>query len=527
METKPVNPLDKTAPKAGQREWIGFAVLALPCLLYSMDLTVLHLAIPTLSAELKPTSAELLWIIDIYGFFVAGSLVTMGTLGDRIGRRRLLLIGAAAFGFASVLAAFSTSAEMLIATRALLGLAGATIAPSTLSLIRNMFLDPQERTFAIGVWITSFSVGGAIGPLIGGILLEYFFWGSVFLIAVPVMVLIMVVGPLLLPEYRDPTAGKLDLVSALLSIAAVLAAIYGLKLIAQDGVSATPLLFVAAGLAIGGLFVRRQLALADPLIDLRLFRTPAFSASLATYGLSILVLFGGFLFLPQYLQLVVGLSPFVAGLWTLPWAFSFIVGSMATPLVVRHVRPAYAMAVGLVFSAVGFFVFTGIDSGTGFWTFAIGSAIFSLGTAPVFTLTTDLIIGSAPPERAGAASALSETSAEFGGAFGIAVFGSIGIAVYRGLMGDVVPTGVSPEAAEAAKSTLAGAALVAQGLPGEVGRELASAAQAAFMTGLRLCAAISAVGSLVLAVFAAVTLRHVRSSATDTPAAEPVPSPSA
>ena len=527
METEPVNSLDKSAPKAGRREWIGLAVLALPCLLYSMDLTVLHLAIPTLSAELEPTSAELLWIIDIYGFFVAGSLVTMGTLGDRIGRRRLLLIGAAAFGFASVLAALSTSAEMLIATRALLGLAGATIAPSTLSLIRNMFLDAEQRTFAIGIWITSFSVGGAIGPLIGGVLLEYFFWGSVFLIAVPVMVLLLVVGPLLLPEYRDPSAGKPDLTSAALSIGAVLAAIYGLKLVAQDGISAMPLLFVAAGLAIGGLFVRRQLALADPMIDLRLFRTPAFSASLATYGLSILVLFGGFLFLPQYLQLVLGLTPFVAGLWTLPWAVSFIVGSLAIPLVVRHVRPAYAMSAGLAFSAIGFFLFAGIDSSTGFWTFAIGSTIFSLGTAPVMTLTTDLIVGSAPPERAGAASALSETSAEFGGALGIAVFGSIGVAVYRGAMGDAVLTGVSPEAIEAAKSTLAAAIQVGRDLPEDASMTLGSVSRIAFTDGLRLCAAISAVGALLLAVFAAVTLRNVRAGATDAPSPEPVASPSA
>jgi DHA2 family multidrug resistance protein-like MFS transporter len=224
-----------TPSRAGRREWIGLAVIAVPCLLYSMDLTVLHLAVPQLSADLKPSSAQLLWIIDIYGFLVAGSLITMGTLGDRIGRRRLLLIGAAAFAVASVLAAFSTSASMLIATRALLGLAGATVAPSTLSLIRNMFLDPHERTVAISVWVTSYSVGGAIGPLIGGVLLEYFWWGSVFLIAVPVMALLLVLGPRLLPEYRDPNAGRPDVVSAGLSLAAVLSIIYGLKKIAQDG----------------------------------------------------------------------------------------------------------------------------------------------------------------------------------------------------------------------------------------------------------------------------------------------------
>src|SRR6186997_3242180 len=208
--------------RAGRREWIGLSVLALACLLYVMDLTVLHLAVPSISEDLRPSSAQLLWIIDIYGFLVAGSLITMGTLGDRIGRRRLLLVGAAAFGVASIAAAFSTSARMLIATRALLGVAGATIAPSTLSLIRNMFLDPRQRTTAIGVWITSFSLGGAIGPLIGGVLLEAFWWGSVFLIGVPVMVLLLAVGPRLLPEYRDPRPGRLDLLSAALSLTAVL-----------------------------------------------------------------------------------------------------------------------------------------------------------------------------------------------------------------------------------------------------------------------------------------------------------------
>ena len=196
-----------TPPRAGKREWIGLAVLALACVLYAMDLTVLHLAVPSLSADLKPTSAQLLWIVDIYGFLVAGSLITMGTLGDRIGRRRLLLIGAAAFGVASVLAAFSTSAEMLIASRALMGVAGATLAPSTLSLIFNMFRDPRQRTVAIGVWITSFSAGGAIGPVLGGVLLEYFWWGSVFLLALPVMALLLVLGPRVLPEYRDPAGG--------------------------------------------------------------------------------------------------------------------------------------------------------------------------------------------------------------------------------------------------------------------------------------------------------------------------------
>src|SRR5260221_9906631 len=251
------------APRATRREWIGLAVIALPCLLYAMDLTVLNLAVPQLSADLKPTSSQLLWIVDVYGFMVAGLLITMGTLGDRIGRRRLLLIGACAFGVASVLAAFSTSAAMLIGMRAVLGIAGATLAPSTLSLIRNMFADPAQRTFAIGGWITSYSVGGAIGPLLGGVLLEHFWWGSWFLMAVPVMVLLLLVGPVLLPEFRDPSAGRLDLASAAQSLAAVLAVIYGVKSISQERPDRLPGPCVPAGGGVGRAVVRRREKRAD------------------------------------------------------------------------------------------------------------------------------------------------------------------------------------------------------------------------------------------------------------------------
>ncbi len=501
--------------KAGRREWIGLAVIALPCLLYSMDLTVLHLAVPKLSTDLEPTSAQLLWIIDIYGFLVAGSLITMGTMGDRIGRRRLLLIGAAAFGLASVLAAFSTSAAMLIASRAVLGVAGATVAPSTLSLIRNMFLDPHERTVAVSVWITSFSIGGAIGPLIGGALLQVFWWGSVFLIAVPVMVLLLIVGPRLLPEYRDPSAGRLDLASAAISLVAVLSVIFGLKEIAQDGVSLLSIVSILAGLALGVAFARRQLRLDMPLVDLRLFREPGFSASLAAYGLSILVMFGGFLFLPQYLQLVLGLSPFVAGLWTLPWALAFIVGSSVTPPLVRRMNPAYLMAGALVVSAVGFAMLTTVGRGTGFAWFAAGTSIFAIGMAPVFTLTTDLVIGTAPPERAGAASAISETSAELGGALGIALFGSIGVAVYRMAMTSRIPASLSTHDAEAARATLGGAVAAAGQLAPDQGQVLIDAGRGAFISALHLCAAISVVGSLALAVFVALSLRRVKRAGAD------------
>jgi DHA2 family multidrug resistance protein-like MFS transporter len=507
--------------KAGRREWIGLAVIALPCLLYSMDLTVLHLAVPALTRDLQPSSAQLLWIIDIYGFLVAGSLIIAGTLGDRIGRRKILLIGASMFGAASVLAAFSNSAEMLIATRALLGIAGATVAPSTLSLIRNMFHDPQQRTRAISIWIMAFSLGGAIGPLIGGVLLEFFWWGSVFLIAVPVMLLLLAVGPRLLPEYRDPDAGRPDLTSAALSLTAVLTMIYGLKRAAESGFGLTPLLFMLAGLGIGVAFVRRQYTLADPLIDLRLFRLPAFSASLATYGLTILIMFGGFLFLPQYLQLVLGLSPFDAGVWTLPWTAAFILGSTLTPPLARRIAPAYLMGAGLALSGVGYWMVTGFDASTGFMEFALATFVFALGAAPVFTLTTDLIIGSAPSERAGAASAVSETSAEFGGALGIAIFGSIGVAVYRGLMPDAIPLGLSADAGAAAAGTLGGAVEVAGSLSADAGQALLETARSAFVRGMRLCAWISAAGSVGLSIFALATLRRVGGG----PSAEEPPAP--
>jgi DHA2 family multidrug resistance protein-like MFS transporter len=498
------------APRAGRREWIGLAVIALPCLLYSMDLTVLELAVPKLSADLKPTSSQLLWIMDIYGFLLAGCLITMGTLGDRIGRRRLLLIGGAAFGVASVLAAFSRSAEMLIATRALLGIAGATLAPSTLSLIRNMFLDSDQRTFAIGVWATSFSAGAAIGPLAGGFLLEHFWWGSVFLLAVPVMALLLVLGPLLLPEFRDPQAGRLDLTSAALSLAAVLAVIYGLKQVAQDGLGWLPVLSVAAGVAAGAAFARRQRELADPLIDLGLFRAPAFSASLAAFMLSIFVIAGIFLFLAQYLQLVLGLSPLQAGLWTVPSAGGLIAGSMLAPLIVRRVRPAFVMAGGLALSAVGFGMLIQVNAASGLAILVIGSVVFSLGVAPVGTLASDIIVGSAPPERAGAASGISETSAELGGALGIAVLGSIGTAVYRSEVAGAVPADVPPAAAKAARDTLGGAVAAAEELPDPLGAELLDAAREAFTQALQLTAITSAAIVVGVAILAAVVLRDVR-----------------
>ena len=501
------------ARKAGRKEWIGLAVLALACLLYAMDLTVLHLAVPSLSADLEPTSAQLLWIVDIYGFMVAGCLITMGTLGDRIGRRRLLMIGAAAFGVVSVLAAFSTSAEMLIAARALQGVAGATLAPSTLSLIFAMFLDPKERSIAIGVWIAGFSAGGAIGPVLGGVLLERFWWGSVFLLAVPVMALLLALGPRLLPEYRAPDAGRLDLPSAALSLVAILAIIFGLKEIAQDGVGALPIAAMLFGVAVGVVFVGRQRALADPMIDLSLFRIRALNAALATNVLGVFIAIGYFLFVAQYLQLVLGLSPLQAGLWSLPSAMGFVVGSTAAPRLLRRFRPAYVIGGGLAMGAFGLAMLTQVEGSSDLTMLVVASVVISLGLAPVFTATTELIVGSAPPERAGAASGISETGAELGGALGIAILGSIGTAVYRAQLSDVLPAGVPAGAAHAARDTLGAAVGVAERLPGRVGDALVNAAQDAFVQGMRVSTAIATFVAIGVAILAVTMLRHVRSGA--------------
>jgi DHA2 family multidrug resistance protein-like MFS transporter len=496
-----------TPQRATRREWIGLAVIALPSLLYAMDLTVLTLAVPSLSADLQPTSTELLWIVDIYGFLVAGFLITMGTLGDRIGHRRLLLVGSAAFGAASVLAAFSTSAEMLIASRALLGIAGATLAPSTLSLIRNMFADDRQRTVAIGFWVTSFSVGAAIGPLVGGLLLESFHWGAVFLLAVPVMVLLLVIGPRLLPEYRNPRPGRLDIRSSALSLVAVLAAIYGVKALARNGVGVMSIAPIVVGLALGAIFVARQRRLADPLIDLQLFRQRGFRLALSANTLGFAVVFGLEVFVAQYFQLVLGYSPLDAGLVSLPAAAAFVVGSQLTPPIAARARPAATMLAGMGLAVIGILLLTQVGAATPGLMVA-GLTILSLGLAPLFTLAADLAVSSAPAERAGAASGLSETSSELGGALGLAILGTVGTAVYRAGAADTLPAGISHDDAAAAGDTLAGAVAVAERLPQPLGAEVLEPARDAFVQGLQAAASLSTILVVAAAVLIARLLRR-------------------
>jgi MFS transporter, DHA2 family, multidrug resistance protein len=509
------SPADQTitydpSVRAGRKEWIGLSVLALPAMLIAMDMTVLYLAVPHLSADLNPSSSQLLWILDIYGFLVAGFLITMGNLGDRVGRRKLLMIGGAAFAAASIAAAYSTSAGMLIGTRAVLGIAGATLMPSTLALIRNMFHDPAQRTTAIAAWMSSFMIGTVIGPLVGGALLERFWWGSVFLLAVPAMVLLLVAGPILLPEYRDPNPGRLDLISVGLSLAAVIVTIFGIKEIAKEGLTGFPILAILAGIAIGVIFVRRQRALPQPLLDLELSTNRKFSASLGTLTLALFALSGVFFFLAQYLQLVLGLTPLQAGLWTLPQAGAMIVAAAVTSTVARRIGPAWVMTGGLMLAVAGLGMLSRLDGTSDLALLVVGQAVMSLGFGPTMILGIDMIVGAAPPNRAGSASAISETSQEFGFAIGVAILGSIGTAVYRRSLTDRLPDGVSGEVRTVALDTLGGAIEVAGLLTPVLNAELVASAREAFTQGLQFNVTVAAMLTAGAALVPVIFLRHVR-----------------
>ncbi|MBG6092075.1 MFS transporter [Actinomadura viridis] len=487
---------DTSAPpaRAGRREWVGLGVLASIALLLSVDVSVLYLALPHLSSGLGADATEQLWIMDIYSFMLAGFLVTMGTLGDRIGRRRLLLIGAAAFGALSIVAAYSTSPEMLIVGRALLGIAGATLMPSSMALIRNMFHDPGQMNAAIGLWFGCFMIGMASGPLVGGLLLENFWWGSAFLLGVPFMLVVLFFGRTLLPEYKDPDAGRLDLASVALSMGAILPTIYGLKEIARTGLHPVPVLAIAAGIALGVVFVRRQRRLADPMVDLRLFGDRVFSATLAILLLGGIVMAGTTLMSTLYLQAVEGLSPLKAGLWLVPQNIAMIIALGAGPALAKRIRPAYVMAAGLAIAAAGLAVHTQVPADGGTPLLVTGLVITSAGIALPMALGNGIIMAAAPPEKAGSAASLTETSGEFGVAVGVALLGSLGTAVYRGML---------PESPEAVRESVTAGIAGARHLP-----ELLDSVRTAFAGGLHAVAGVGGLIFLALAAITLVTLRH-------------------
>ena len=506
-ETRQANKGATVHEKATRKDWLGLSVLVIPILLVSMDISVLYLALPAVTADLQPSSNQTLWILDLYGFFLAGLLITMGSVGDRIGRRRLLMIGAMVFGAASVLAAFSTSPEMLLVARALLGVGGATIAPSTLSLIRNMFHDPGQRKEAIGVWTAGFAGGGAIGPVIGGFLLEHFWWGSVFLVNIPVMVLLLVSAPLLVPEFKDPNPGKFDPISVGLSIAAMLGIVYAIKHGAQDGLDATTVSTAVGGLILATLFVLRQRRARDPLIDITLFAERAFSAAVLVQFLVIFALTGFSLFASQYLQLLVGLGPLAAGLWLLIPAAAAALGAVLSPTLSKYVPTGAIIAGGLLLIAFGSLTMHFVGANSGIPLLITGMSLITLGVGAASTLNSDIVLTAAAPEKAGAASALSETGAELGGAVGIAILGTIGTTVYRNGIENSLPPETPPEIAGPAAETVGGGMAVADYLPAPLADALRELAASSFIDGLNLAGAWSAGLMAVSAVVVFLLLR--------------------
>lgn len=494
--------------RAGRREWVGLAVLALPTLLVSFDLFVLLLALPQLTADLHATSTAQLWIMDSYGFLAGGFLITMGSLGDRIGHRRLLMFGAAAFGAASLMAAFSTTPEMLIAARVLLGVAGATLAPSTLALIGTMFRDPAERGVAIGVWAGCFTVGAILGPIVGGVMLEHFWWGSVFLLGVPPMVLLLLLAPIVLREVRSAGAGRVDVTSAALSLAAILSTIWGIKELARGQVGLS-VAAVLVGIGLGVIFVRRQRRLAHPMLDVGLFAHRDFTASLVGLLFYSVLTGAALLFVTQFFQSVAGLTPLQAGLAMIPGLAAGTVSVTVSPILGRRWRPAYLMAAGMLVVAAGLVILTQADARSGPLVVIIGFAVWCLGGGPLLALGMNLVVSSVPPEKMGAASAIPQVSNELGAALGIATVGTLGTLVYRLQFEGHRPAGLPADVDVAARESVAGAEAAAGGLTGPVAGELISAARAAFTDGLHTVAAVGAVLIACCAVYVLRRLRHL------------------
>ncbi|MFJ8008070.1 MFS transporter [Streptomyces fagopyri] len=500
--TNPTRTTPAPGARAGRREWTALGVLMLPLLLVSMDVSVLYFAIPAISADLEPSGTQQLWIFDIYAFVLAGLLMTMGSLGDRIGRRRLLLFGAAAFGAASALAAYADSPETLIAARALLGVGGATLMPSTMAIIRTMFMDPGQRAKAIGLWSGVMTGGVALGSVMSGVLVQYFWWGSVFLVNLPAMALLLALGPVLLPESRNPRPGRFDLPSVPLSMAAVLPVIYGIKEIPSEGWKFEYVLSIAAGLLFAALFVRRQRTAESPLISPELFRGHGFAPAVVLNLVSSFGMMGSAYFTTQYLQSVLGKSSMEAALWALlPTVLVGVAAPVAAQLVQKGVHRAQVVSGGFVLGACGYGLLTLTGTDALWWALA-GAGVLAAGIVVVMSQMMDLALSTVPVGDAGAASSLLETGSEFGGALGMAVLGSIGTAVYR--------HGIPSDAPDAARETLGGALSVAHRLPGDTGAALVRTAREAFTDGMHAAAVAGAVLLLGAAVLASVTLRRVR-----------------
>ncbi|TQM64471.1 MFS transporter [Humibacillus xanthopallidus] len=510
MSEPTTEPITDVPARAERREWTALGVLCLPLLMVSMDVSVLFFAVPHIAESLDPTATQVLWIFDVYGFVLAGLLLTMGGVADRIGRRRLLLLGAVAFAAASVLAAYAPSAEWLIAARALLGVGGATLMPSTLALVRNLFADGAERAKAVGIWSAVMAGGVGIGPVISGLLLEHFWWGSVFLINVPIMIALLLVAPFLLPESRSRSS-RVDLLSSVLSLLAILPVVHVLKSIATRGWSSTMLPYAVLGGLSAVTFVRRQSRIGSPMVDLTLFARRGFGGSIVVQVIGMFGVMGNAVLMTQYLQSVLGYSALQAALWSLlPSVAVGAAAPTAAALSGRVGRPV-VMASGFVLAATGFVAIRLADVHSSIWPALLCAALIAMGLVSVATLVTEYAIGVAPASRAGSVSGLVETAGELGGALGMAVLGSVLAAVYTSHVADLLPADLASGARSAASETLGGAVVASADLGGAQGAAVLEAARTAYVDGLHAASLVAAAILLVGAVVALATMPHSQS----------------
>ena len=489
--------------KAGPRQWASLVVLMLPVLLVSVNNTALSFALPAISQGLHPTASQLLWIVDVYPLILAALLIPMGSLGDRMGRRKMLMIGSTGFGLVSLFAAFAPTAEWLLAARVGIAVFGSMLLPATLSLLRSVFRDDRQRTLAIAIWTAGFSAGAALGPIAGGFLLNHFWWGSVFLLAVPVLLAFLVAAPLILPESKDPHPGPVDPLSIVLAVLTMAPVVYGIKSLATGGSVLHGVLFIAVGALCGLLFARQQVAKDYPMLDLRFFRSPRFSGGLSVNMMSNVALFGFLFFFTQYLQLVNGTDPMTSGLLMVPGLVLSILAGLGAERIARLVGIRTAVVLGLLLVAAGFFVVAFTDQMASSAPILVAFTVMSAGTGLATTLSTDLVVSSVPEAKAGAASAVSETGYEVGAVLGTAVLGGLTTAFYQAHL--ELPAAVSADSAQIAHETLGGALDVAAESP--AGSVIADAAVAAFSSGMQWTALI---GGVLVAVVALVLARVLR-----------------
>lgn len=503
--------------------WWGVAVLALSVVILAIDMTVLNFALPAISRDLDPSGTQLLWIVDIYAFVIATLLITMGTLGDRIGRRKLLMWGIAGFGAASLLAAYSVSPLMLIIARALQGVAGATLMPSTLSLIKAMFPDKNELPRAIAVWISCYSLGAIIGPVLGGWLLEHFHWGSVFIINVPVAVAVIAGGLLVLPESKSSSPGKFDVAGAVLSMAALFGVVGALKAATAGLAWWIPALLATAAILAAGALVSHLNNSPHPLVDVRLLRDRAYAMAVVINAMSSFLLVGAMFYLTQYLQVVLGISPVHAGLLLMPGMVASMAATMITGELVGKfsARPLLLIAItlagaGLAMHAVeASGIWPAVSSGTGaqVW-FGASFILLGVGAGMIDPVTNTIILGSAPPEQSGAASALSETGYELGGAFGAAILGAVLVGTYSREL-SAVDLPLDPSQSTELSDNVNSAHVLAESLPDDLAAAVIDVADKAFTSGMGWASAVAVGCCIATAIAVRAVLPDVRAGGAD------------